>query len=58
MVVFSECPRPIVSDLKQSEFVSDTYKLLSSQVRFLACLCAKCLEKKNLCFRIVINGTI
>lgn len=46
MVVFSECSRPIVSDLKQSEFVSDSYKPLSSQVRFLAMFMCQVFKKK------------
>lgn len=47
MVVFFECSRPIVSDLKQSEFVSEACKLLFNQVSFFCqCLCTKCLKKK------------
>lgn len=42
MVVFFECSRSLVSDLKESEFVSESLKLLSNQVNFFCqYLCAK-----------------
>lgn len=59
MVVFSECSRPIVSNVKQSEFVGKICKLLSNQVSlFSDVYVISVLGGRTLCFSVVFNGKI